>query len=126
MPKTAHNPSILTPRQEKTLSALLSHPTLKDAAHEAGVSLRQLHTWLKEPTFAESYRDLRREAVQQATARLQSVASPMVAVLVHVAASTSTPPATRVAAASKVLELAIKSVEIDDIVARLTALEQHK
>ncbi len=37
---------------------------------------------------------------------------------------TPAPPAVRVSAASKILEFAIKAVELEDISARLAALEQ--
>ena len=115
----------LTPKQQKALAALLSEPTIEKAAAKVGVGERTLHTWLHEPAFAAAYRAARREAVSQAVARLQQVSTHAVTVLVNVMANTSTPPATRVAAAKTVLEMAIKAVELEDLAARLDALEQR-
>ena len=115
----------LTPKQHKTIAALLSEPTIEKAAAKVGVGERTLHTWLHEPAFAAAYRAARREAVSQAVARLQQVSTHAVTVLVNVMANTSTPPATRVAAAKTVLEMAIKAVELEDLAARLDALEQR-
>ncbi len=115
----------LTPRQHKTIAALLSEPTIEKAAAKVGVGERTLHTWLSESAFADAYRTARREAVSQAIARLQQVSTHAVTVLVNVMASTETPAATRVAAARTVLETAIKAVELEDLAARLDILEQR-
>ena len=114
----------LTPKQQKALAALLTEPTILAAAAKVGVNERTLHRWLEEPAFAVAYRTARREAVRQAVARLQQVSTHAVTVLVTVMASKDTPPATRVAAAKTVLETAIKAVELEDLAARIEALEQ--
>ena len=121
----AHPVDTLTARQEKAIAALLSEPTVEKAAVKVGVGLRTLHTWLHDPAFADAYRAARREAVGQAIARLQQVSAHAVTVLVNVMTNTSTPPATRVAAAKSVLEMAVKAVELEDLAARLDALEQR-
>lgn len=113
----------LTPKQDKAIAALLAQPTIKQAAEHAGVGERTLHTWLDEPLFDAVYRAARRKAVQQATARLQQVSSAAVTVLLQLMASKETPPAVRLAAASKVLELSIKGIELEDLAARLAVLE---
>ena len=115
----------LTAKQQKALAALLSEPTIEKAAAKVGVGERTLYTWLGESAFGDAYRTARREAVGQAIARLQQVSGGAVAVLVNVMANPDTPPATRVAAAKTVLETAIKAVELEDLAARLAALEQR-
>ncbi len=47
----------------------------------------------------------------------------MVTILLSIAAEKHAPACSRVAAASKVLDLAIKAVELEDIEARLSDLE---
>jgi hypothetical protein len=113
----------LTPAQYKAVSALLSEPTVRKAAEVAGVKERTLYHWLKMPIFVNEYRAARREATSHAIARLQQFSSNAAATLVNLMA-TGNPAAVRLAAASKVLDLAIKSVELDDLAARLEALEK--
>ena len=79
--------------------------------------------WLKEPQFSETYRNARRDATSQAIARLQQNSSDAVTVLVDIMKDATAPKTIRVTAASKVLDIAIKSVEIDELAARLDALE---
>jgi hypothetical protein len=114
----------LTPKQEHGIAALLTEPSITKAAEKAGVTERTLHRWLGDPAFAAAYRQARREAVGQATARLQQIATHAVTVLLRVMADTKTPASVRVAAAKTVLEFAIKAVELEDIEARLAALEE--
>jgi AcrR family transcriptional regulator len=115
----------LNARQLQAVSALLSEPTIGKAADRAGVSVRTLYSWLHDDAaFIATYQDARRQAVQQAIAQLQKHSSDAVSVLVSIMKNTSKPPAVRIAAASKVLDLAIKGVELEDLAARLEALEQ--
>jgi hypothetical protein len=111
----------LTPKQHKAIAALMSNTTIAAAAKAAGVSERVLYNWLDEPTFTTSYRVARREAVQIATARLQQISGAAVAVLGQLMVNGT--PAIKLGAARTVLDLAIKAIELDDIQARLTALE---
>ena len=113
----------LTAKQERAITALLSHPTIEAAGEALGVNPATLHRWLQEPAFEAAYRAARREAVGQAIARLQQVSTAAVTVLVRVMASEKTPPSTRVAAAKTVLDTAIRAVELDDLQARIAALE---
>ena len=112
----------LSPAQHKALTALLSEPTIRKAAEVAGCKERTIYHWLKQPPFALAYREARREATSQAIARLQQFSGHAAGTLVQLMAPAN-PAAVRLAAASKVLELAMKSVEIDDLTARLEALE---
>jgi hypothetical protein len=113
----------LSAKQEKCIAALLSEPTIAAAANAIRVSERVVHNWLHEPAFADVYRSARREAVRQAIARLQHASTDAVNVLCGVMADTGAPPSTRIAAARTVLEHAIHGVELDDLAARLDALE---
>ncbi len=116
-------PDNLTAKQQKAISALLSEPTIRKAADAAGVPERTLYQWLKNPAFDTAYRSARRESVQQATARLQYASSSAVAVLCSLMARDTVHASIRLSAAKTILELALKSLELDDVAARLTALE---
>jgi len=123
----AHNGTVepeLTPKQEKAIAALLSTATVEKAAEQAGVGLRTLWRWLDDDAFAAAYRHARREAVGQATARLQQLSSHAVMVLARLMADAYVPPSVRMHAARTILEFAMKAVELEDIEARLAALEE--
>lgn len=112
----------LTPLQHNAISALLSARTLKAAAKAAGCGERTLRGWLDEPAFVAAYQHARRAAVGQAIARLQQVSAAAVDRLQHLL--THGTPAVQLGAARTILELAIKSVEIEDLQSRIEALEQ--
>ncbi len=114
----------LNAKQYKAISGLLSEPTIRKAAEQAGVPERTLYQWLKSPDFDAAYRAARRESVQQATARLQFASSAAVTVLYQLMARDTVHASIRLSAAKTILELSIKTLEIDDLAARLEALER--
>jgi hypothetical protein len=117
---------VLSGQQQKAIAGLLNQPTISAAAQAAGVGERTLYRWLDDPTFAAAYRAARRQAVAQAIARLQQLSSGAVAVLAQVASDKSAPASSRVAAATKILELSIRAIELEDLESRIAALEaQH-
>ncbi len=112
----------LTPKQEKALAALLTNFTIQQAADAAGIGLRTLHTWLAEPVFADAYRTARRDATQHAIAQLQQSSSYAAAALRKLL--TSDKPTVQLQAAKTILELSIKTLELEDVLARIERLEQ--
>ncbi len=113
----------LSAKQEKAIAALLATATIADAARRAGVGDTTIYRWLKEPDFAAAYRDARREAVGQAIARLQQLSSAAAFVLATTMADRSTPASVKVQAASKILDLSLRAVELEDLEERITVLE---
>jgi transposase-like protein len=119
----ARNGTGLTARQEKAIAALLSESTIAKAAEKIGVNESTIRRWLDDDAFESAYRQARRHAVGQATARLQQLSSHAVMVLARLMADPEVPPSVRMHAARTILEFAIKAVELEDIEARLAALE---
>ncbi len=119
----AHLPEKLSAKQHAAIDALLVSATVQTAAQASGVSRRQLYRWLDDPDFAAAYRRARWSATQQSIARLQQVSSAAVTVLISIAADKHMPPSSRVAAASKLLDLALRAVELEELEARLANLE---
>lgn len=111
----------LTPKQERAIIALMSSSTLTEAARAANVGERTLYTWLADTAFSEAYRAARRESVGQSIARLQQASGAAVDTLVSLLGSNL--HSVRLAAASKILELSVKAIEIEDLQQRLEALE---
>ncbi len=112
-----------TPGQEEAIAALLTQRNVEDAARTAGIGVRTLLRWLKLPEFQAAYRQARRDAFGQAIARLQQGTSAAATTLLKVMIDPSAPASVRVRAADSVLNHAAKAIEIEDIEARVTALE---
>lgn len=113
----------LTAKQHRALEALLSEPKIVDAADKAGVGERTLRRWLQAPFFSQAYRQARRDAVSVATGRLQQVAADAVSTLHAVMKEETAPHSARVTAAKTALDLAVRAIENDDMLARIEALE---
>ncbi len=115
----------LTPKQEALIVALLAAPTIQEAAKAAGVPERTAHRWLHEEAFTTAYMHARRDALRQATARLTRASSAVVSVLLQIAADKDASAAARVTACRTVLEFAYRAEELEDLAARLAALEHQ-
>jgi hypothetical protein len=111
-------------KKENAIVALLSQRNVDEAARAAAVPARTLYRWLKEPEFHAAYREARRDAFGQAAARLQQMSSAAVSTLGKIMVDSNAPAASRVRAAHSVLEQAAKAIEMDDLEARLAALER--
>ena len=104
--------------------ALLSNRNTEDAVRASNTPARTLHRWLREPAFDAAYREARRQAYGQSIARLQPGSAAAATTLLKVMLDAAAPHSTRVRAADGVLNHAAKAIEIEDIEARVTALEQ--
>ena len=110
-------------KQEEAIAALLSQPRVEDAARTVGVAVRTLYRWMREPEFAARYKEARRAAFGQCTARLQQMSAAAVSTLGKIMVDANAPAASRVRAASCILERAAQAIEIEEIETRLDALE---
>lgn len=117
-------PGALSPRQERALQAVVSHPTLKEAALAAGVSDATLWRYMKDPEFERRLREARRVAVGHAAVRLQGATGEAVAVLRELMTRVEAPPAARISAARAVIDYSFRAVEMDELRARLRELEE--
>lgn len=111
-------------KMEEAIAALLSQRSIEDAARAIGVSPKTLLRWLKQPEFDAAYRQARRDAFAQATARLQQASGTAVSVLVKIMIDGSSPASSRVRAADCILGHAAKAIELEDIEARVAELER--
>jgi hypothetical protein len=111
-------------KQEEAIASLLTQRNTEEAARAVGVAQKTLLRWMKLPDFQRAYRQARWAAFGQSIARLQQATSAAASTLLKVMVDPSTPASTRVRAAESVLTHAAKSIEIEDIEARVTALEQ--
>jgi hypothetical protein len=104
--------------------ALLSQPSVDQAARVVGIAPKTLLRWLQVTEFQAAYRKARREAVGQATARLQQGSGAAASTLLRIMVDKDAPTSSRLRAAESILNHAAKAIEIEDIAARLAALEE--
>jgi transposase-like protein len=114
----------LGPKKDAAIAALLSQRSVEDAARVVGVGSRTLYRWLREPAFDAAYREARRDAFGQSAARLQQMCTAAVSTLGKIMVDPNAPAASRVRAADSVLDHAAKAIELEDMEARLAALER--
>jgi hypothetical protein len=110
-------------KQEEAIAALLSQRNIEEAARAAGIGTRTLIRWLKLPEFGKEYRKARREAVNQSVARLQQATGAAATIVLKLMTDPNVPAAVKLRAAECVFDRAFKGVELEDIEARLAALE---
>jgi hypothetical protein len=111
-------------KKEAAIVALLTQRNVDEAAKSVGISANTLLNWMKLPEFQEAYRDARREAYGQAIARLQQGTSAAATTLLKVLIDPGTPASVKVRAAEAIFNHSAKAIEIEDIEARVRALEE--
>ena len=113
----------LTPQQENAIIALVAQPTIARAASSCDVPERTLYRWMCIPEFQAAYREARRNSFSQAIGLCQRATPVAVNVLAKIMSDPTAPYTSRVAAAIAVLKFGRESLEIDDLAARVAALE---
>ncbi len=111
-------------KMEAAIAALLTRPSIEDAARVAGVGEKTIRRWLQEPEFRAEYRKARRESVGQTTARLQQATGAAGATVLKLMTDPNVPAAVRLRAAECVLDRATKSLEMEDMEDRIAELER--
>jgi hypothetical protein len=115
----------ITRRQEVFIASLLQHTSVTKAAQAVNVPESTAWRWLNSsPEFNAAYRIARRKLTENATRVFQSAASMCAAKLVQMAMDAKLPPGIQFAAASRVLELAYRGEEIEDIQAQMAELRE--
>jgi len=94
------------------------------SADPAGRYADALIRWMKLPEFQKAYREARRAAFGQAIARLQQGTSAAATTLLKLLIEPSAPGSVRARVADSIFNHAAKAIEIEDIEARVTELEQ--
>ncbi|MDT2831889.1 phage replication protein [Vagococcus carniphilus] len=116
---------MLNQRQERFLKALLETPSIEQACKLAEINKNTGYKYLKDETFMKEYRAIRRELMQQVTAKLQKSSEDAVHTLNEVMFDSNATPSSRVQAAKNILEIAYRSLELDDIQERVDAIESR-
>ena len=113
----------ITRKQDQAIAALLSQPTMVKAAEAIGVDEVTLWRWMKTDGFRQKYKDAKRQVVEHAITLLQNACSEAVQTLRDVMANDEASASSRVSASKAVLEISIKTVEIEKLEERIATLE---
>jgi len=113
---------VITVKQQKAITALLSERTARDAAKKAGVNEKTLYVWMLDPAFRSALREAESGLLETVTRRLgvgQSLALDTLESLIQKAKHEST----KLTACVSWLNMFVKYRDMKDIDERLTALE---
>ncbi len=113
----------LSPKQEETILALLHEPSVSKAAAAVGAGERTVYRWMEEPQFRDAYHRARREGFRQSVGLVLKYVPLAVQTLAQIMVDTTAPHTARVMAASYLLRYGRDSMEMDDLAARMQALE---
>lgn len=113
----------LPPRQEQVLSALLTSPSVREAAEVVKVSEGTIWRYLRDLAFSARYKAARRDVTEHLIMRLQADSTKAAKVLMDVAEDQSAPASARVSAAKVIIEQALRGAETRDLMERINALE---
>jgi hypothetical protein len=111
-------------QREQLILALLEHPGMEKAAKAAGISAVTAWRISKTPEFEREFRQAHRKCYSKAIGRLQQASGAAASILLKIMVDPQTPSATRVRAATRVLDMAIRAIEREDIEVRLSELER--
>ena len=111
-------------KQEEAVAALLIQRNVEEAAKSINVATKTLIRWMNLPEFQKAYREARRAAFGQSIARLQQGTSAAASTLLKIMLDPNSPASTRLRAAECIMNLAARSMEIEDIGVRVTTLEE--
>jgi hypothetical protein len=111
-------------KMEQAIAALLTRPSIEDAARLAGVGEKTLRRWMREPQFEVRYLRARREVVSQTIARMQQATGAAGVTILKLMTDPNVPAAVRLRAAECVFDLAVRGIELEDLERRLSELEK--
>lgn len=129
----------LSRNQEKAIAALLSNPSIPEAAAAVGIAEKTLRRWLDDDGFRAAYREACQQVVAAVVQKLQGAMDKALDELVNILAAEETKFfafqgmvvsernviawGPRLGAAKTILEMGFKAKELADLEARIAALE---
>jgi hypothetical protein len=118
-------PEPLNAREALLVEGIAKGESLADSATAAGISYRTARRWRLKPHVSEAIRARVSENLAQTRAILSAGSSRAARGLVAMADASAEPNSARVASALGVLNSALKLAELEDVVERLTKLEEQ-
>ena len=115
----------LTPRKEKALQALFVSRTKAEAATRAGIGESTLREYMKDPEFADRYKEAFGDMVRNAARVAQQTMNPAISTLREIMENKKESAQARISAARTVLEYSVRLGEQVDILEQLQELERR-
>ena len=111
----------LSGKQEKLIALLVTERSADAACNKAQVAPSTLWRWMKNDAFVKEYRKIRRDILENAVAKLQSLAFQAIDTLERNLNCEN--PASEIRSAQIILEQTIRGVETLDVEERLEYME---
>lgn len=115
-----------TAKKDKYMVALLTSSTKAEAYKAAHISKATANRIEQDPGFIDQYNKVRRQAMTQASDKLQGLASKAVDTLATIMDSEQATPTERTRVAKIILDGAYQAQQTQDILERLDKLEQEQ
>ena len=115
-----------TAKRDKYMMALLTSSTKAEAYKAANISKATANRIEQDPGFIDQYNKVRRQAMTQASDKLQGLASKAVDTLATIMDSEQATPTERTRVAKIILDGAYQAQQTQDILERLDKLEQEQ
>lgn len=115
----------LSRKKEMAIAALLSQPSIPEAARAVKIGEKTLWRWLQREDFRNAYVEARREVVSQVLAQVQCGMSEAVETLREVMRDDSATASARVSAARVMIDIGLQGTEVEDLERRIYRLEQN-
>lgn len=112
--------------KNRVLQALITSPTIKAAADQAGVTEKTVYNYLHDAEFLREYQRIGEQCVHAVSGQLVQSMTKAVSVLLEIATDRECVPGARVQAARSILEYGQKFTELSDILPRIEALEAER
>lgn len=112
-------------RRAEAIKLTMLGTSVPDIATSLGVSERHVRRLLREPSVREQIAALDRELLKAVSRRAATLAPHALTVLGQIFASKSEPPAARVSAAGRTLDLLLKVTELAELSERIDRLEEQ-
>ena len=110
---------------EKIIVALLSNPTVAEAADSLGISPQTIYNKLRNDTFREQYSKARMQVLQEDCFRLQSYVSDAVEAIHEMIVDKCEKSQIKLNAADALLRHTYRLTELTDIIERIEKLEEQ-
>lgn len=114
-----------TPKQQKSIEALVLTGSVTEAAKVAGVNRKTVHAWLKQPAFKLALKEAEAEALDNLSRELVSLSSEATATLRGVMGDDSAGLGHKLRAADITLANLLKIRELAGLEDRVTRLEEQ-
>ena len=114
---------MLNRRQRKFIAALLTAPTIEEAAKQAGIGERTAYRYLKHPEVKRALSQALDDAMGQATRRAVDAMTEALETLTAIHTDEDAPTGARVSAARSILDAGPKLREALELAERVTELE---